>query len=93
MNLCGNFKPIYDDGKLGFTQAQMYLLTDSSGFVDVINSKIYSFVFKICKWSGFNIELIFHNIPYINEEFIDDKQIYGLFDLSEDEQLLNETVV
>jgi hypothetical protein len=91
LNLSGNLKPIYDNGKLGFTQAQMYLLTDNSNFVEVINSKIYSFVFKICKWSGFNIELIFHNIPYINEEFIDDNQIYRLFNISEDEQLLIET--
>ena len=66
---------------MGITQAQMYSLTDSSRFADPINSKIYNFVFKICKWSGFNIELIFHNIPYINEEFIDDNQ--RLFNISD----------
>lgn len=37
MNLSGNLKPIYDDGKMGFTQAQMYLLTNDSNFVEVIN--------------------------------------------------------
>jgi hypothetical protein len=93
MNLSGNLKPIYDNGNLGFTQAQMHLLTDNSNFVEVINSKMYSFIFEICKWSGFNIELIFHDIAYINEEFIDDNQMYVLFNISEDEQLLIESVV
>jgi adenine-specific DNA-methyltransferase len=93
MNLSGNLKPVYDDGKMGFTQAQMYLITDNSNFVDVINSKMYSFIFNICKWSGFNIELIFHDIPYIREDFIDDNQIYKLFNITEDEQLLIESVV
>jgi hypothetical protein len=93
LNLSGNLKSIYDNGKLGFTQAQMYLLTDSPKFVEVINSKVYSFIFKICKWSGFNIEVIFHNIPYITDDFADDKQIYRLFNISEEEQLLIEAVV
>ena len=88
MNLSGNLRPIYDNGNLGFTEAQMYLLTDNSNFIDVINSKMYSFIFKICKWSGFNIDKIFHNIPHINEEFIDDNTC--LFNISEEEQLLIE---
>ena len=93
LNLSGNLKPVYDDGRLGFTEAQMYLITDNSNFVKVINSKMYNFIFKICKWSGFNIDKIFHDIPHINEEFIDDKQIYVLFNISEEEQLLIESAV
>jgi hypothetical protein len=93
LNLSGNLKPVYDDGKLGFTEAQMYLITDNSNFVGVINSKMYSFIFNICKWSGFNIDKIFHDIPYIREDFIDDNQIYKLFNITEDEKLLIETIV
>lgn len=70
----------------------MYLITENSKFVEVINSKLYSFIFKICKWSGFNIEIIFHNIPYVNE-FIDNAELYKLFNITEEEQFLIENVL
>ena len=84
LNLSGNLNPIYDDGIFGFTQAQMYLLTDKKEYVDILNSKLYKFVFAICKWSGFNIEKIYHNIPFIAENK-NDNQIYKIFDLTEKE--------
>ena len=62
LNLSVNLKPFYDNGKMGFTQAQMYLLTDKKDYVNILNRKLYTFVFKICKWSGFNIEKIYHDI-------------------------------
>jgi len=84
LNLSGNLNPIYDDGTMGFTQAQMYLLTDQKGYVNILNSNIYKFVFTICKWSGFNIEKIFHNVPFIAENKNDD-ELYKIFNLTEDE--------
>lgn len=84
LNLSGNLNPIYDDGTMGFTQAQMYLLTDEEEYVTILNSKLYKFVFTICKWSGFNIEKIYHNIPFIKEKQNDD-ELYKLFKLTEEE--------
>jgi hypothetical protein len=84
LNLSGNLNPIYDDGKIGFTQAQMYLLTDKKEYVDILNSKLYKFVFNICKWSGFNIEKIYHNIPFIETKKTDN-EIYNIFGLTEEE--------
>lgn len=84
LNLSGNLNPIYDDGKYGFTEAQMYLLTDKKEYVNIINSKLYKFVFAICKWSGFNIEKIYHNIPFITENK-SDYEIYKIFNLTEEE--------
>lgn len=84
LNLSGNLNPIYDDGTMGFTQAQMYLLTDKIEYVNVLNSKLYKFVFDICKWSGFNIEKIYHNIPFITENK-SDNEIYKTFNLTEEE--------
>lgn len=81
MNLSGNLYPIYDDGKLGFTQAQMYLLIDDNKYIDVLNSKIYRLIFEISKWSGFNIEKVYHNIPYIEYE----KDISRLLNITNDE--------
>ncbi len=84
MNLSGNLNPIYDDGKLGFTQAQMYLLTDRCDYIKILNSKLYKFVFTICKWSGFNIEKIYHNIPFI-DTCKTDQELYEIFNLNKEE--------
>lgn len=84
LNLSGNLNPIYDDGTMGFTQAQMYLLTDKKEYVNILNSKLYKFVFAICKWSGFNIEKIYHNIPFIIENKTDES-LYERFNLTSEE--------
>lgn len=84
LNLSGNLNPIYDDGTMGFTQAQMYLLTNNKNYVEILNSKLYKFVFSICKWSGFNIEKIYHNIPFITE-IKSNEELYTIFNLTEAE--------
>ena len=92
LNLSSNLNPVYDDGTMGFTQAQMYLLTDKKEYVNILNSKFYKFVFTICKWSGFNIEKIYHNIPFIAENK-SDSEIYKMFNLTEKEiKIIEETV-
>lgn len=92
MNLSGDLKPIYDDGCLGFTQAQLYLVVENSNYLAILNSKLYSFIFKICKWSGFNIDKVFINIPYI-DKVLTDVEIYTYFGLSETEINLIQTTV
>ena len=66
---------------MGFTQAQMYLLIDNDDYINILNSKLYTSIFNICKWSGFNIEKVFYNIPYIDNE----ENIYDLLKLTRDE--------
>ena len=92
LNKSGYLDPLYDDGKIGFTQNQMYLLTDNKKYVDVLNSNLYIFIFTICKWSGFNSELIFKNIPYI-KQFKNDNDLYNLFKLSIDERNLINKII
>jgi hypothetical protein len=86
LNLSGYLDPLYDKGQLGFTQAQMYLLTNNESYVDILNSKLYKFIFKICKWSGFNIETVFKNIPYIEDGSVSNDKLYHLFKITKDEQ-------
>ena len=62
----------------------MYLLIDKKEYVNILNSKLYKFVFSICKWSGFNIEKIYHNIPLITENKTDN-QLYAIFNLTKEE--------
>ena len=84
LNLSGNLNPLYDEGTMGFTQAQMYLLTDKKDYLNIINSKLYSFIFSICKWSGFNIEKMYHDIPFIPDNKTD-LELYKLFNLTDEE--------
>ena len=84
LNTSGYLKPIYDAGKYGFTEAQLYILTNNKNYVNTLNSKLYQFICKICKWSGFNSLSIFKNIPFI-DNFTSDKEIYRLFKLTKDE--------
>lgn len=86
LNTSGYLKPIYDAGKYGFTHAQLYILTNNKKYVDVLNSKLYQFIFTICKWSGFNSLSIFKNIPYIEDGSLSDEKLYHLFKLTKDEQ-------
>ncbi len=50
------------------------------------------FIFKICKWSGFNIDKVYHNIPYI-ESYVNDTDLYEKFGLNNEEISLIEKVV
>ena len=91
MNLSGNLDPIFDKGTIGFTEAQLYYLLNNKDYVNILNSKLYKFIFTICKWSGFNILSMFKNIPYI-EKFKDDITLYKLFKLTKDEIKLIEDI-
>lgn len=84
LNISSYLDPLYDNGKLGITEAQMYLLTDNSTYIQILQSNLYKFIFKICKWSGFNTLSIFKNIPYI-DNFISDEDLYLLFKLTKNE--------
>ena len=83
LNLSGNLNPIYDNGTMGFTQAQMYLLTDNEEYVETLKSKLFKFVFKISKWSGFQIEKIFHDLPFVCANT--DEELYKIFNLTGEE--------
>lgn len=84
MNKPSKLEPIFDNGKLGFTQNQIYYLTNNKKYVDVLNSKLFRFIFTICKWSGFNSELVFKDMPYI-EKINNDNELYKYFNLTEKE--------
>lgn len=85
----GNYQPEYDSGLFGVSEATMYSIvdTDEEGLakLGILNSKVSKFIFKICKWSGFNIQKVFQNIPYLQLENYDDKSIYEALGLTEEE--------
>lgn len=91
MSCSGNLKPIYDDGKLGTTQDSMYILVnnDDEGvkLVKVLNSKLYTFLVKICKWGNFrNEQKLFSYLKYpVISQDVNDGSIYEFFGLTDSE--------
>ena len=81
LNISGNLDPLYDNGKIGITEAQMYFITNNKQYIKILNSNLFKFVFDICKWSGFNILSMFKNIPYI-EKYTTNENIYKIFKLT-----------
>ena len=86
MNLSSNLKPYYDNGEYGITQSQLYYLTNDEKYVNILKSDLYTFIFKISKWAGFNIKQVFENIPYI--KFRKNINLYKKFNLNNNEILL-----
>lgn len=83
MNLSSNLKPHYDKGNYGITQSQLYYLTNDEKYVNILKSDLYTFIFKISKWAGFNIKQVFENIPYI--KYRKNINLYKKFKLNNNE--------
>lgn len=86
----GYTKPFYDPGKLGGTDMCYYIVVDndSQGYnlERILNSKLFSYIFKTAKWSGFGNERVFVNLPYIDyNKSYTDEEIYNIFNLSNEE--------
>lgn len=90
--MSGHPYPLFDDGNQGMTNLQFYLLTDNEKYVDVLNSNLYRFVFKLCRWSGFQSISTYVDIPYITE-LVSNEHIYSIFNLTESEIELVEEVL
>lgn len=91
MSSSGKLSPFYDNGKYGTTQDSMYFIVnnDNEGnkLVEILNTKLYLFLIKICQWGNFRNEeklLSYLKYPKINKK-INDKYIYNFFKLTIDE--------
>lgn len=92
LSCSGKLSPIYDSGKYGTTQDSMYFIVNSDvegqQLVNVLNSKLYVFLTKICQWGNFrNEQKLFSYLKYppINDIPINDDYINTYFKLSQDE--------
>ena len=82
----------YDCGKYGITQSQLYYLTNDEKYVNILKSDVYTFMFKISKWAGFNIKQVFENIPYI--KYRKNTNLYKKFKLTNNEiELIKEYAI
>ncbi len=86
----GYTKPFYDDGSLGGTDMVYYILVDNQdegrALAHNMNSKLYRYIYKTAKWSGFGNERVFSNLPEISlTHALTDDQIYEYFEISGEE--------
>jgi len=92
LSCSGKLSPIYDKGIYGTTQDSMYFLVDNDfegeQLVKILNSSLYVFLTKICKWGNFRNEqkvFSFLKYPIITQQEITDKYINDFFKLSKNE--------
>jgi len=65
MSNSGKLEPFYDDGKYGTTQDAMYIIVNTKREGDIIvkalNTKLFKFIIKICKWSNYRNDVKLFN--------------------------------
>jgi hypothetical protein len=89
LNISGHLYPLYDDGNIGVSAMQFYILTDNKNYVDVLNSKLFKFILKVTKWSGFMCHTTLQMLPYI-DTFNGDDELFKLFNITDEEiKLIN----
>jgi hypothetical protein len=82
----GYTKPFFDNGVLGCTDMCYYIIVnnESEGIAlsHNLNTKLFRYIFKTAKWSGFGNEIVFKNLPKIPNVIMTDDEIYDYFDLN-----------
>ncbi len=86
----GYTKPFYDSGLLGGTDMVYFVEVESEkvgvALAHNLNTRLFQYIFKTAKWSGFGNEKVFAALPELPAgEPLSDKQMYRLFDLTPEE--------
>jgi hypothetical protein len=85
----GYTKPFYDDGKYGVTDMGYYVEVDDresgENLAHNLNSKLFQYIFKTAKWSGFGNELVFSSIPSLPNIKMSDEDLFSYFNITDEE--------
>ena len=86
----GYTKPFFDNGVLGGTDMCYYVLVENQqvgeNLSNNLNTKLFKYIFKTAKWSGFGNEIVFKNIPKLPNQSFNDEEIMEFFKLTEIEK-------
>ena len=91
ISLSGKYQPYADAGNIGFTDMCLAYIVKSNETLDsaysVINSKMFHFIMKCNKWSGFNNKEVIRKfaLPTLDHLYTDD-EIYDWFGLTDIER-------
>lgn len=81
----GYTKPFFDDGNLGCTDMGYYVLVkdkeEGINLENNLNTKLFKYIFKTAKWSGFGNEIVFKNLPKLPNIKLSDGEMYEYFKL------------
>jgi len=86
----GYMKPFYDNGVHGGTDMVYYVPVSSDqegeNLVHNLNTKLFVYLMKTAKWSGFGNEKVFKSIPKITDMKYSEEEICDRFGLTQDER-------
>ena len=87
----GYTKPFFDRGSLGGTDMVYYVpvstIAEGKKLEQILNSKLFKFVYQTAKWSGFGNERVFCLLPNILDiSSTTDDSIFEFFSLSSQER-------
>jgi hypothetical protein len=92
----GSLSPFYDDGVYGTTQDSMYILVDAksegNNIVAALNTKLFKFIIKICKWSNYRNEVKLISALRYPTVHVTNNTILRYYDISLDESEYLKTV-
>jgi hypothetical protein len=93
----GNLNPIYDDGVYATSNNTLHMIVDSdkegNKIVSLLNSKLYKFLLKYSKYSGFFTKEVLWSLPNVDLEEINDINLYKYFKITEEEVALIENTI
>lgn len=86
----GFTKPFLDEGRLGGTDMVYFVivsnLDDGRRLEQILNSKLFKYIYATAKWSGFGNERVFALLPKVEADGpITDQLLFDYFDLDQGE--------
>lgn len=86
----GNLYPIYDNGSMGYTEIPMYHIVNNkdegSKLIAILNSKLFTYVLRVTKFTGFFEKNTLNKLPYIDYTKVwTDNDLYEHFSLTKKE--------
>jgi hypothetical protein len=93
----GYTKPFFDNGVLGGTDMCYYVLVNDEqegiNLKNNLNSKLFKYIFKTAKWSGFGNEIVFKSLPKLPNIYMNDNEIFNYFNITENERNYINTIL
>jgi len=85
----GETRPQYNDGTMGMTDMGYYVEVSSSeegqALEHNLKQKLFTYLFKTAKWSGFGNEKVFSMLPVLPNHKCTDNELYTYFDITTEE--------
>ena len=86
----GYTKPFYDKGTMGITDSAYFVRVDTDeegeALAHNLNSKLFQYIFRTAKWSGFGNDKVFKALPILPYTKLTDEDMFLHFGINGEEQ-------